>query len=357
MKQLRKTWLWIINILLAGMVCLMAGCQEAATWQEQYDLGMQYLTESSYQEAILAFTAAIEIDPKQADTYVYLTQAYLAAGDPASAEQTRARGLAETGDARLGQSAADGWVIYNEDVPFEQQLIYRDFSLLAAGQQTTLQQAVETAQAGEWDALKDLLWQSSLPPQLMTRMDEYKISVTILTKEEYSAYCAAYIQQAEADGTLQNQTEEDFLGADRLVYLEIRAENGPAYSYAYFEEPVVPQEDGSVPVGSWIELHDQTSCQGWQCQGPWSRQGRIQGGESYDDQWYSWEETGEAVNNQITASTLTMHLVSEEIQETLIYRDGALQAVVVNGESSPWMLQMAEDSEGPQPYSFERARW
>ena len=147
------------------------------------------------------------------------------------------------------------------------------------------------------------------------------------------------------------------LGADRLVYLEIRAENGPAYSHAYFEEPVVPQEDGSVPVGSWIELHDQTSCQGWQCQGPWSRQGRIQGGESYDDQWYSWEETGEAVNNQITASTLTMHLVSEEIQETLIYRDGVLQDVLVNGESSPWMLQMAEDSEGPQPYSFERARW
>lgn len=256
MKQLRKTWLWIINILLAGMVCLMAGCQEAATWQEQYDLGMQYLTESNYQEAILAFTAAIEIDPKQADTYVYLTQAYLGAGDPASAEQTRARGFAETGDARLGQSAAEGWVIYDENIPFEQQLIYRDFSLLSAGQQTTLQQAAEAAQAGEWDELKDLLWQSSLPPQLCTRMDGYKVNITILTKEEYNSYCAAYIRQAEADGTLQNQTEESLLGADRLVYLEIRAENGPAYLYGYFELPVVPQEGGGLVVGSGMEFHE-----------------------------------------------------------------------------------------------------
>lgn len=106
-----------------------------------------------------------------------------------------------------------------------------------------------------------------------------------------------------------------------------------------------------------MEFHDQTSCQGWQCQGPWSRQGRIQGGESYGDQWYSWEETGEAVDNQITASTWTMHLVSDEIQETLIYRDGVLQDVLVNGESSPWVLQMAEVSEGPPTYRFDRARW
>lgn len=356
MKQLRKTWLRIINILLAGMVCLMAGCQEAATWQEQYDLGMQYLTESSYQEAILAFTAAIEIDPKQADTYVYLTQAYLAAGDPASAEQTRAQGFAETGDPRLNQSAADGWVIYDEDIPFEQQLIYRDFGLLSAGQQTTLQQAAEAAQAGEWGILKDLLWQSSLPPQLMTRMDEYKISVTILTKEEYSAYCAAYIRQAEADGSLQDQTEEDFLGAERLVYLEIRSENGPAYAYAYFELPVVPQEGGGLVVGSGLEFHEETACQGWQCQGPWSRQGRIWGEEDYSE-LYSWEETGEAADNQVTSHTYTMNMGTDSMRQTLIYREGVLQDVLVDGESNPWVLQMMQEQEGPQPYSFARARW
>lgn len=43
---------------------------ERPSWQEQYDLGLRYLAEGNYAEAIIAFTAAIEIDPKQAPAYV-----------------------------------------------------------------------------------------------------------------------------------------------------------------------------------------------------------------------------------------------------------------------------------------------
>lgn len=46
------------------------------TWQEQYDLGVRYLSEGNYQEAIIAFTAAIEIDAKQAPAYVGRGDAY-----------------------------------------------------------------------------------------------------------------------------------------------------------------------------------------------------------------------------------------------------------------------------------------
>ena len=46
------------------------------TWQEQYDLGVRYLSEGNYQEAIIAFTTAIEIDPKQAPAYVGRGDAY-----------------------------------------------------------------------------------------------------------------------------------------------------------------------------------------------------------------------------------------------------------------------------------------
>ena len=49
-----------------------------ATWQEQYDLGVRFLSEGNYQEAILAFTAAIEIDPKQPDAYYSRGDAYAA---------------------------------------------------------------------------------------------------------------------------------------------------------------------------------------------------------------------------------------------------------------------------------------
>ncbi|MFR7743473.1 MAG: tetratricopeptide repeat protein [Acutalibacteraceae bacterium] len=43
---------------------------EAPDWQTKYDLGVRYLSEGKYEEAILAFTAAIEIDPKRAEAFL-----------------------------------------------------------------------------------------------------------------------------------------------------------------------------------------------------------------------------------------------------------------------------------------------
>ena len=50
-------------------------------WQEQYDLGMQYLEEGDYEAAIVAFTAAIEIDPNQAVLYLERGNAYIRDGE------------------------------------------------------------------------------------------------------------------------------------------------------------------------------------------------------------------------------------------------------------------------------------
>ena len=39
------------------------------SWEEYYELGMQYLEEENYEEAIVAFTSAIRVDDKQAVAY------------------------------------------------------------------------------------------------------------------------------------------------------------------------------------------------------------------------------------------------------------------------------------------------
>ena len=52
-----------------------------ASWQEQYDLGMQYLEDGDYEQAIVAFTAAIKIDPKQAVVYIGRAQSYIGSGE------------------------------------------------------------------------------------------------------------------------------------------------------------------------------------------------------------------------------------------------------------------------------------
>ena len=85
--------------LLLIFTLLLAGCGEKApTWQEQYDLGVRYLSEGNYQEAILAFTAAIQIDPKQEQLYLSLAEAYSAIGDTEKAAETLRQAIAELGE-------------------------------------------------------------------------------------------------------------------------------------------------------------------------------------------------------------------------------------------------------------------
>ena len=82
---------------------------QAPTWQEQYDLGVRYLSEGNYQEAVIAFTVAIEIDPKQAPAYVGRGDAYVLSGETdenltaAKADYEKAIELDETSvEAYLG---------------------------------------------------------------------------------------------------------------------------------------------------------------------------------------------------------------------------------------------------------------
>lgn len=74
----RRGALWVLFLMV--FLSLIA-CGKNNKWQEQYDLGVRYLSEGNYQEAIIAFTAAIEIDPKQPQPYVGRGDAYIGSGE------------------------------------------------------------------------------------------------------------------------------------------------------------------------------------------------------------------------------------------------------------------------------------
>ena len=93
------------TLLAALLLLTLAACQkapaaesadEAPGWQTKYDLGVRYLSEGNYEEAILAFEAAIEIDPKQEAVYLKYAEAYVRQGEYASALQVLERGFRET---------------------------------------------------------------------------------------------------------------------------------------------------------------------------------------------------------------------------------------------------------------------
>ena len=103
MAQRSTKGLMRVTALLLVLLCL-SGCKFQRTeqqWQEQYDLGVRYLSDGNYEEAIIAFTAAIEIDPKQPDAYIGASEAYMAMGDTEAAISVLEEGLAEMNNEEI----------------------------------------------------------------------------------------------------------------------------------------------------------------------------------------------------------------------------------------------------------------
>ena len=111
-------------LLVFCMVLLLTGCAGSASgsvpgsadWQEQYDLGLRFLSEGNYKEAVLHFTAAIRIDPKQAEAYQKAAEAYGALGDIAAARAILQQGVDAIGDSTL-QSLLDALPAEDGDTP------------------------------------------------------------------------------------------------------------------------------------------------------------------------------------------------------------------------------------------------
>ena len=64
MKDIRRTSTKhkiFYTVLLVLTILLVAGCQKKMTVQDYLDLGEKYLIEANYEEAIVAFTKAIEV--------------------------------------------------------------------------------------------------------------------------------------------------------------------------------------------------------------------------------------------------------------------------------------------------------
>lgn len=80
MTAIKRAGRFGVAILL--IAALMVGCQKSTLEQlkEQLELGQNYLLEMKYEEAVVAFEKAIELEPKNWDAYQGLTNVYVAQG-------------------------------------------------------------------------------------------------------------------------------------------------------------------------------------------------------------------------------------------------------------------------------------
>ncbi len=80
----------------------------ATRLQESLDLGRRYLNEENYKEALIAFSKAIEIDPKCEEAYLGAADSYVGMGDYKSAEELLKKGMEEIQNSVLLQKQQAG---------------------------------------------------------------------------------------------------------------------------------------------------------------------------------------------------------------------------------------------------------
>lgn len=91
----------ILVILLAVIIGFSIYNTPANSFSRQFDLGQRYLEELNYEQAVVAFNKAIEIDPRSADAYLGLADAYIGLGDEEAAYEALEVGYEATGDERI----------------------------------------------------------------------------------------------------------------------------------------------------------------------------------------------------------------------------------------------------------------
>lgn len=89
-------------ICLLVIAIFITGCG-SENLEKQLSLGQKYLFEQKYEEAIVAFEKAIQIDKKCVDAYIGLADAYVGIGDSDKALEMLKQGFAITADKVLNE--------------------------------------------------------------------------------------------------------------------------------------------------------------------------------------------------------------------------------------------------------------
>lgn len=178
------------------------------TWQEQYDLGVRYLSEGNYQEAIIAFTAAIEIDPRQSKAYVGLADSYIGLGDYEKALQAIEDGKSNCGeDDSFARMESNVEFLNSGDTGIRITDFYFDKATYLAGAETNFLVSV-AYRCPENEECILMIGANTAEPDSFRMMDQdytvtgsggYQFNVTLTPARWDDADFGIYVNLSEAD--------------------------------------------------------------------------------------------------------------------------------------------------------------
>ena len=108
-KHKKRVWLLIIVVAAICTLTVVSTLTISSISKGKIagllDLGSKYLAELDYEQAVVSYLAAIEIDPKCEEAYMGIAEAYLQMGEYGKAMEYAMEGYSQTGDGRLLEKA------------------------------------------------------------------------------------------------------------------------------------------------------------------------------------------------------------------------------------------------------------
>ena len=213
----------LFYILFIAVLLLAACGKKAKTWQELYDLGEKYLLEENYEEAIVAFTAAIELEPRRAGAYIGRGNAYVLSGET---EEHLAQALTDYQYVlELDEANAEAYLgiadVYIRQGDYDAALDILNEGLEKTGENEEISEKIAEIESGN-------ITDSSGNAR---RMSSYDPSGTLMWYHEYTY---------DGDGRKSSVTSHDASGNQTgHVDLSYNDEGLPLVSYIFFEDGAV----------------------------------------------------------------------------------------------------------------------
>lgn len=174
MKKVRKYI--TATVVMIAVLTLLTACGNK--WEKHYELGTKYLNDGNYQEAVVEFTAAIELDEKKPDAYEQRANAYLLLAEMDKTardeftELTREE-LKQNAEADFSQAIELG--TEKEDTFFRLAEFYQEKGDLDASLEI-LETGYERTQS---DAIKELMEQVREQKQIRETLQNSKVGDTV----------------------------------------------------------------------------------------------------------------------------------------------------------------------------------
>lgn len=286
-RKITRSWiLCLVIFCLAG--CSGAAEQYSQEWQNQYDLGMRYLSEENYEEAIVALKAAIQIEPKAAAGYVALAEAYMESDKLEEAIRVLKEAPEDVDNQKaiqefLGEIEKDGsdQKTQNTYAPSNSSY-YREFSSLSENMQELINQMAEALMDENMESIFQMGRESLPKTAEISTSDSGNADWTLCTYwNEYKLYIDV------SDHKINDTDSRRW-----IFHVELRPREGTGYAgYVTLDTGA----DGNRHY--YIERYAKGACLNWL----WEGNAELQG--------YSQElsDTGELIRENMLQSNGTMH--------------------------------------------------